>query len=219
MNLSRIAQEISTKCPPKTVIMRRPSAAIALNPPVLQPAKPTSNWTNWPTVTTAAPAAPSLQIGPTCSRHAIGLALQDWLNSQWFPSDQTKIIASLLAVHNDDVARNPDKFDGKEITVENQNASWISKLKIKIMVETVLNNDTAFASLEQYQKLEADGDGGLVLRWNSPQGYHAIYARKYIPETRTFTCVNSWGDVDPVPNVLDNPANVRMVDRIRFEKI
>ena len=230
INLSRIAQEIHTKCPSKADNLKQPSAAIAFEPPVLHSTKPTANWTNWSTATTAAPAAPSLQSGPTCSRHAIGLALQDWLNDQQFASDQTKIISTLLAVHNDDVARNPSEFDGKEIIVENQNVSIVGELKVKITVETALNNGLAFASLEQQQQLRADGDGGLVLRWHSQPcvleggrkrspGYHAIYAKEYCPDTRTFSCVNSWGEKDPRPNVVDNLASVEMVDRIRFEKI
>ena len=194
-----------------------------------------SQGTNWPrkaAEATSTPAKPSLQKGETCSRHAIGLALTDFLDGEEFDVDQNVVISSLIDIHGTDEAKNPDEFNGKNITVVNSNSGEQRRIRIDITTVVNPNDGTPFSESKKIRWIK-DNRYSMVLRWKKePEGwYHAIYAKKY--KNGTFSCINSHGEgntqlnservSESEPEIPDDGTEpctrVCYVDLIRFTTI
>ena len=147
-------------------------------------------------------------INPTCSSHAVGKAVQDFLDKNSFHTDQDEVIKTLqnLVPCGATTAKHPDEFSGKPFTVTDIKDGRTIKVEVltesRHRIEALTGRDTQnFAhaaapmvifTAQEYETIK-QYSLGLVLVWNlGKDGTHAIYAKSFNPATNVFSCINSW---------------------------
>jgi len=162
------------------------------------------------------------QMGQTCASHSIGKAVLKILDDLQYDADEEKIIKSLIEkVQPDEKPRNPDEFTNKDINVEiwkKTAAHKKGKVQLQLRVLTQMGEVDTSGDLKTVPIDDIDKQMKMVLRWLTPYGPHAVYAKDYDKDTELYSCLNSWGEVQPKEPKLHN-SMIYAVDYISIKKM
>merc|ERR1711892_283452 len=154
---------------------------------------------------TGQPAGVSFQLGSDCASHAVTKAVVEQLNSLGYDCDPEKI-NDALNPHKE--KENPDYFDGKQVKVfvtktktNKYDGNVKGNIDIQIGVQTTWATVGDDLDFELTPLIPLPSDMNMVVRWDigmtladkNIHGNHAIFAKKYNEDKKTYSCINSWG--------------------------
>jgi len=132
----------------------------------------------------------------TCTHHALSKAVTNNLMDQKIDVAYDVVLGIHLDKFKDVGAKSPTEFHGKSFNIKDKKEN----VKYWEFVDQIFEKEALDFVYDQSGQTEHYIVSYLAVA-NKPSSLHCVYVEKYDPKTKTLSCINSWKDYDPKPQL------------------